>query len=750
MMQQDGHDLRDVIDAIDPCCLEYNEWLSVGFALHDGGYPMAVWEEWSRRDSARYHTNECEKKWRSFGNSSGKPITGGSIVQLAKDQGWTPPRGSYSGPDVAFGWDSPICCDEAAVVDPTWVEEREVTEPAVWNPIKQATAYLEALFEPGENVGYVVSAYEKDGRWIPQNKGGYSRTAGQLIEELATNQNIETTFGTPNEIAGAWVRFNPLDGKDVRNDNVTEFRYALVESDDMEIGKQKAIIEELELPVAVLVHSGGKSLHAIVRVDARDYDEYRKRVDYLYKVCASNGLSIDTQNKNPSRLSRLPGFMRDGHKQFIVAMNIGRASWAEWHDWMEELNDGLPDIEEFDDWDTVPAPPVPIVADLLYPGDKMMLAGRSKAGKSFALIELCCAIAEGATWLGKQCQQGKVLYINLELKKDDRKRRFKRVYEGLGLDHTNMSNIHNLDLRGKSAPLDKLSNSIIRRAAKSRYQAIIIDPIYKVISGDENSAEHVSQFCNQLDKLAETLGCAVIYCHHHSKGGQGQKASMDRASGSGVFSRDADDVLDMIELELSDDVITQQQNMAVCEALTKFMDEFGPKNWREEVSQDDQLMAGLFEGHCQKLLAGDQSAQAYVIALANEIRESKSSVSAWRIEGTLREFPRFNPIDVWFEWPVHRVDETGILKDVATNGSEAGSWQGKPGKDRRKSTPEEREKKKNEELEAAYNSCSLSGDYSLKSISGYLACSEKTVRNYAKNHPSFSVTDGVLVRNDNV
>ena len=52
---------------------------------------------------------------------------------------------------------------------------------------------------------------------------------------------------------------------------------------------------------------------------------------------------------------------------------------------------------------------------VLRKGHKMLLAGPSKAGKSFALIELCISIAEGKPWLGQfNCAQGKVLYINLE------------------------------------------------------------------------------------------------------------------------------------------------------------------------------------------------------------------------------------------------------------------------------------------------------------------------------------------------
>ncbi len=43
----------------------------------------------------------------------------------------------------------------------------------------------------------------------------------------------------------------------------------------MDISAQKAIITELELPVAALVYSGKKSLHAIVKIDASTYEEYK-------------------------------------------------------------------------------------------------------------------------------------------------------------------------------------------------------------------------------------------------------------------------------------------------------------------------------------------------------------------------------------------------------------------------------------------------------------------------------------------
>ncbi len=48
---------------------------------------------------------------------------------------------------------------------------------------------------------------------------------------------------------------------------------------------------------------------------------------FLYKVCKESGLDIDKQNRNPSRLSRMPGVMRNGKKQFIIDKNIGKESF---------------------------------------------------------------------------------------------------------------------------------------------------------------------------------------------------------------------------------------------------------------------------------------------------------------------------------------------------------------------------------------------------------------------------------------
>ena len=650
------NDLLEILNYIDPSSCDYTTWTMVGMALKHEGYSAIDWDNWSSRDSSRYHPGECERKWATF-EGSATPVTGGTIVELAKERGWSPVG---QGLGHALEWDDYIT-DDHVVVDTTWVEGKEIQEPTYWNPKQELIKYLEALFEAGENVGYVVNSYENDkGKFIPGGKGNWDRTAGDLIERISKCSDIQEVIGDYNDKAGAWIRFNPLDGTGIKNDNVTDFRYALVESDSLELDKQNALIRELELPVAALVYSGKKSVHAIVHVDASSYQEYKKRVEFLYQICAKNGLQLDTQNKNPSRLSRMPGVVRNGKKQFLIDTNIGKKDWNEWKEWIESVNDDLPDPESLAaEWDNMPKLAEPLIEGVLRQGHKMLIAGPSKAGKSFALIEMCIAIAEGKKWMGWQCTQGKVLYVNLELDRASCLHRFKDVYESSGLKPSNLANIDVWNLRGKSIPMDKLAPKLIRRAHKKGYIAVVIDPIYKVITGDENSADQMANFCNQFDKVCNELNVSVIYCHHHSKGAQGGKKSMDRASGSGVFARDPDALLDLIELELKDSDKNRITDSIICNYYRNVLDSAG----MSDAYTADQLSSVALMRECTLLALTEAQFQS-VEEQVDALRIKSASMSAWRIEGTLREFPKFDPINLWFDYPVHKIDSTGVLKDI--------------------------------------------------------------------------------------
>ena len=732
-MERNELDLKQALEYIEPMSLSYQEWVGVGMGLKEAGYPASVWDDWSKRDARRYHAGECARKWETF-RGTDTPITAGTIVQMALTRGWQPGRtGGHE-----LGWEDEIGAKDEPyrVVDPHWVEGRDIAEPKEWHPAQQLITYLEALFDSTENVGYVTRSFEKDGKYMP-TKGDWARTAGQLIEALSRcKDDVGAVLGDYNPKVGAWIRFNPLDGKGVRNENVTEFRYALVECDGMELEQQNALIRELELPVACLVHSGGKSLHAIVHIDAADYAEYRKRVEYLYAVCRRNGLELDQQNRNPSRLSRMPGVMRNGKKQFLVDTNIGKATFAEWQEWIESVTDDLPDSDNLEDvWDDLPDLAPSLIGGVLRQGHKMLLAGPSKAGKSYALIELVIAIAEGRSWLGFDCAKGKVLYVNLELDRASCLHRFRDVYDRLGWRPAGLRNIDIWNLRGKSIPMDKLAPKLIRRALKKDYIAVVIDPIYKIITGDENSADQMAAFCNQFDKVCTELGCAVIYCHHHSKGNQGGKRSMDRASGSGVFARDPDALLDLIELEVSDDLRKQIENNEVCKACGAALEKAGQS---DEVSQDTLCSQREALDACKRLLSvSDYNTLLDTVA---DVRREVQARTAWRIEGTLREFPKFPPVNLWFEFPIHRIDHSGMLSDVHADG-DAPDW--KRGGEKKK--PVDKRQERLQALETAYDACNMGGDVTITDLMAYMGKTKNTVRGYIDEHPGFE-RDGGIVR----
>ena len=67
-------DLNELLEYINPADCDYTEWLSIGMALKEAGYPCSVWDDWSKRDPGRYHAGEAWRKWDSF-KGTAVPIT---------------------------------------------------------------------------------------------------------------------------------------------------------------------------------------------------------------------------------------------------------------------------------------------------------------------------------------------------------------------------------------------------------------------------------------------------------------------------------------------------------------------------------------------------------------------------------------------------------------------------------------------------------------------------------------------------
>lgn len=151
--------LITLLEFVQPAYLNYQEWLNVGMALKYEGYTASDWDNCSKSDS-RYKPGECFKKWTTF-EGNGIPVTGATITQMAKDNGWTPKRNHDDSREL--GWDEAIGGDQGyVVIDRNWVEGKEVREPSTanWNPVQELIRYIKTLFDSSENARYVTETYE--------------------------------------------------------------------------------------------------------------------------------------------------------------------------------------------------------------------------------------------------------------------------------------------------------------------------------------------------------------------------------------------------------------------------------------------------------------------------------------------------------------------------------------------------------------------------------------------------------------
>jgi hypothetical protein len=197
-------------------------------------------------------------------------------------------------------------------------------------------------------------------------------------------------------------------------------------------------------------------------------------------------------------------------------------------------------------------PPSELVRGILHQGSKMVLGGGSKTFKTWTLLDLAVSVAAGEPWLSFKTSKGRVLFLNFEIQPGFFQQRIqtvareKRIVLAPGM-------VDLWNLRGHCASYHILIPRIIERVKDKGYALIILDPIYKLYGNtDENSAGAVAQLLNALEYLTTETGAANAFGAHYSKGNQAGKEAIDRISGSGVFARDPDTILNFTRHEEAD------------------------------------------------------------------------------------------------------------------------------------------------------------------------------------------------------
>jgi len=383
----------------------------------------------------------------------------------------------------------------------------------------------------------------ESGRWEPNQDD--LRTLGEWNYMLSVQPSVLSHEG------GVWFCVNPLKDNGKRaNHLVKDFRFCLLECDvphadkrtleEVMAEKEKQFARFLEsgLPIEALYDSGGKSIHALVRIYASTAEQFKERVEKVYEYMAKMP-GLDPGRKASAQLSRLPGATRGEHKQALLSWSVGPETFEEWEQSIP-IDDGLPEIEDLSSLIESGSIEEPrhLLSGLFRKGQVMIMSGAAKTYKSWTSMEQALSISQGKKFVKWDAFQGKVHYVDTELERYDFRVRMKSIIAGGKYQDPDSNDFTYQLLRGTKIELTSLVDSLSARLVGKEYDLIVIDAIYSLLGWrEENANEDITDVGRELFRLAKNTGSAILFVHHFSKGSQQGKRGIEKSSGAGAWGR---------------------------------------------------------------------------------------------------------------------------------------------------------------------------------------------------------------------
>ncbi len=200
----------------------------------------------------------------------------------------------------------------------SWLAER-----SPWDPRRiTAQGFLDAIFQPGEKT-IIFTRYTSQGQF--GHVAGSPGKTYYVADRPGLRPTIAEEFPEHGR-EGAWFLPSPMDGKWHPNgkadpagnpilsrrtgSSVVTYRHMLLESDNAPEEEWLNLICQLSLPISALYTSGGRSIHALIKIDTPSksaFDAFRDRVSPILSTLGADPAAI-----SGVRLTRLPGVFRDG------------------------------------------------------------------------------------------------------------------------------------------------------------------------------------------------------------------------------------------------------------------------------------------------------------------------------------------------------------------------------------------------------------------------------------------------------
>jgi len=187
--------------------------------------------------------------------------------------------------------------------------------------------------------------------------------------------------------------------------------------------------------------------------------------------------------------------------------------------------------------------PEPITGAIVAPG---------ATGKTFWLLQLGLCVATGLPFFGSSVRlEGGVLMLTAEEDQDTIARRLHAVARSYGMEKWRdewpglCRNLHVLSVASRDNRLtERVGGNIVVRPVAIQVvidaaislpglRLIILDPVSRFRSGDENDNEAATRFVEALEIIREATGVTVLCAHHSRKGANGDTA--DSIRGASAF-----------------------------------------------------------------------------------------------------------------------------------------------------------------------------------------------------------------------
>ena len=336
----------------------------------------AILDEYNGRCSPPWSERELEHKLNQADKMTGLETRDGMqqrgclIGQGEREDGPRADRPASQAPSAGLPVEAPVKPEFAPeklkafaarwrqFVDTAWLADRSPISPFDLHGALPTDAFLRAVFREGEKVIVFTNQMSQGQALWPKQMApiGGDQGVWYLAQPVDGREHVNPRAGLDEDGHEKFSRRS--------EESVTDWRHLVLESDEADARDWLGALVQLPLRICAIYTSGGRSIHALVRVDAPTKQEWDSVVKQLRPPLVT--LGADPKAMSAMRLTRLPGCWRGMKLQKLLFLNPApefqalctlpklRDSLSPWIAGARQLMTETPAaIREWEQWETV-------------------------------------------------------------------------------------------------------------------------------------------------------------------------------------------------------------------------------------------------------------------------------------------------------------------------------------------------------------------------------------------------------------